>query len=192
MKPFEYVMVIFSVIIGLTLTQFANVVSFMIKDYDVSKLHFPYICLVILGCITCLNHWGALYPLRNRPSWNMATTGLLFLAGLLLYSACIVATPEDVGFDHNYEALFHRVIAKTLAVMVVFVIVLLIDSVMLKRGRSLSWYLLMVSYIVLMISGVVIQNTIYRDVLVVVMLGLQGVNIALNKFTVSEETMKRI
>lgn len=186
MRPFEYIMVIVSVIVGLTLTQFSYVMSVMFKNYEISVIHWPYISFLFLGFVTALNHWAVLYQLRNVTHWTILSVAVLFLSGMILYAIAIVSTPNEQTFNYDYESLYYQIFPKFCVMTIVMIVILIFESYLLKIERRRSWYFALAGFASLMISGIFIENPEYRNFVGVAMLALQLVNVALNKFNVSD------
>ncbi len=188
MKPFEFVLVIISIIIGLSFTEFANAVGYMIKTYKTSTFSLPYLLTTLTGLTAGLNYWGSVYMHRKIKEWDNLKMGLLFLTALTYYTIARVFLPDPNSFNHNYVQLYHEVISTSLAMMICFLISLIIETYVLKKGRPLKWYLIMFSFILLMLSGVIIDNRTYREILSFILLALQLLNLIIVRTVISDNS----
>jgi hypothetical protein len=188
MKPFEFVLVIISIIIGLAFTAFADTFAFMIKNYRISIFSLPYLSLMCMGLIGGLNYWATVYMHRKITEWSSLSMGLLFLTALTYYAIAGVFFPDPVSFDHNYVELYHEVIGPSLAMMICFVFSLTIESYVLKKGRPLKWYVMMLLFSLLALSGIIVDDRIFREVLSFILLALQVFNLTINSFVISERS----
>lgn len=143
MKPFEFVLVIISIIIGLAFTEFANVVAMMIKTYKISVMSLPYLLILLTGAVGGLNYWGTVYMHRKILVWDNLKVGLLFLTALTYYATARVYLPDSNSFNQNYVELYHEVISVSLTMMICFVISIIVESCVLRKGRPLKWYIIM-------------------------------------------------
>lgn len=187
MKPFEFVLVITSVVIALALAEFASMVGYMIQNYRVSTLSVPYLALMIAGLAGGLNYWGTVYLLRKVSEWNNLKMGLLFLTGLTYYATARVFIPDPMTFDNDYVQFFHENISTAFAMMICFVFSVVVESLILRKGRPKRWYFIMSIFVLLMLSGIFIDNHQYREVLAFVILALQGVNLAVNRVVIVDK-----
>src|SRR5690349_244373 len=107
MKPFEFVLIIVSVIIGLALTEFALGMTYMIKVSKTAHLYWPHLIVCFLGFITCLNYWGTVYKLRKVSKWTIPNIGIVFISGMIFYAMTHINFPDPNNFDQNYERHFN-------------------------------------------------------------------------------------
>jgi hypothetical protein len=188
MKPFEFVLVIISLIIGLAFTEFANSVAFMIKNYRISIFSLPYFSFLTTGLLGGLNYWATLYMHRKVTAWTNLSMGLLFLSALTYYAVARVFLPDPVSFSHNYIEYYHEVIARSLTMVICFVISLTIESYALKKGRPLKWYMMMLAFVLVATSGMLVDDRMYREILSYIILALQVFNLAINRVVISERS----
>jgi hypothetical protein len=188
MKPFEFVLVIISIIIGLAFTAFADVVALIIKNYRISTFSLPYFSFMLAGLAGGLNYWGTVYMHRKITEWSNLSMGLLFFTALTYYAVAGVFLPDSVSFDHNYVEFYHKVIGPSLAMTICFVISLTVESYVLKKGRPLRWYMMMLSFILVALSGIIIEDRTYREILSFIVLALQVLNLSINKVVISERS----
>lgn len=190
MKPFEFILVIISIVIGLGLTEFAGMVAYLVGNYGQSTLHWPYLVLVFTGFVGCLNYYNTLYALRSRASWNNFQIMLVFTTGLIFYVIAKVAVPGE-NFNHDYAAFYHRLAPKLFTLQCLWIVMIMVEAYSLKKGRPRRWYVTMSVFILVIGSGIVIKSETYRDVLPYVLFVLQALNFTLNKVIVGEPQEKQ-
>lgn len=187
MKPFEFVLVIISVIIGLVLTEFAIGISYMIQHYRTAVYYGPHMAYCGLGFIGCLNYWGTLYRLRNLPTWTIPQMGIIFITGLFFCISSQIIMPDENNFDHDYKRYFNENAPVLYSIMVCLVISLIIESYLIKKIRNLKWYIVMTLNISLGLSGVFIDSDSYRGSLAILLLVLQLYNMYSTRVVIDEK-----
>ena len=186
MKPFEFVLIIVSVIIGLALTEFALGVAEMIKMHRTAHYYWAHFVLCIYGFMSCLNYWGTVYRLRHIKRWTVWQMGIVFLTGMIFFSMAHIAIPSTDNFDQDYERYFHENVAVTFILMIGFVIFFMLESWMIRKSRKPKSYLVGLGFIAVISTGVMINNETYRAVLTVVLMLLQAYNMYANKVVMDE------
>ena len=186
MKPFEFVLVIISIVIGLAFTEFANTVALMIKNYRITIFSLPYLLMMTGGILGGLNYWASVYMHRKITEWNSLSMGLLFLTALTYYANARVFFPDLPSFNHNYIEFYHEVIGPTLTLIIFWIISIVVEAYILKKGRPVRWYITMFLFVLLALSGVIIDNRTYRDVLSFIILAFQILNLIINRVMISD------
>lgn len=187
MKPFEFVLVIISIIIGLAFAEFANEVAYMIKNYKTSVFSLPYLLIMITGVIGGLNYWSTIYMTRKLMVWDNLKIGLMFLSSLTYYIIARVYLPDSNSFNGNYAEFYHEVIGISLFMMICWIISIMFESYFFKKDRPLKWYIVMSVFVLLIASGVFITNRVYREVLSFILFGLQAINLVVNKVVIKDD-----
>jgi hypothetical protein len=168
MKPFEFALVIVSVIIGLALTELAIGVADMIRIYRSAHIYWAHILLCTLGLVTCINYWATLYKLRNINRWPTPNLAIVVIGGLLFFILGRLLFPEMSSFDKNYERYFHENVATLLTLNILFIILLMLEAFMIRKVKKLKSYFFGMVFIAILFSGVVIDNKVYREILTVI------------------------
>jgi hypothetical protein len=175
MKPFEFVLIIISVIVGLALTEFAIGVAFMIQHYRTAHFYWPHLVMAAFGIISCLNYWATLYRLRKVESWTVAQIGLVFATGLIFFITTKIYFPDPNTFDLDYEAYFHANVKIIFVLMICFLVVWALEAFKIRKVRQIKKYAIMLVFILMSLSGVLIDNHLYIGILGSVMLFMQVV-----------------
>jgi hypothetical protein len=173
MKPFEFVLVIISVIVGLALTEFAIGVSYMIQNFRTAHFYWPHITVMLFGLVSCLNYWGTVYKLRKIDAWSIMHIGLVFLSGLIFFIMTKLYFPDPDKFDLDYERYFKDNIKITFALMICFVISFMLEAIVIRKVRQLRKFTIMIVFILAISSGLLIDNHLYVGILTVILLLMQ-------------------
>jgi len=186
MKPFEYVLVIISVIIGLSLTELAIGISNLIQFHRTAVYYAPYFAALLFVFLSIIAYWSTLYSSRNRNSWTVPQIGVIFLLTMCYYVLAQIGVPDPSAFNQNYKEYFTENFTALYLVGGFLGICLILETYILKRVRSRMWY---VSIGVLMLSslgGVFIDNEIFRYYLPFVSLSGTIVHMYILKTVVKE------
>lgn len=173
MKPFEFVLIIISVIIGLALTEFAIGVSFMIQNYEAAHFYWPHFVLMLTGLIGCLNYWATVYKLRKVQIWSVVEIGIVFLTGLIYFVLTKIYFPTSDRFDLDYEKYFHDNYKKIFILMVCFVMSYSFEALLIRKVRQLKKFTVQIAFIIILLSGIIADNKLYTSVLAVLLFLLQ-------------------
>lgn len=189
MKPFEFVIVIISIIIGLAFTEFANAVVFMIKNHKTSVFSLPYFLVMLVGCAGGLNYWASIYMTRNVQFWGIQKVGLMFLTSLSYYVIIGIFLPDPNSFNGDYKQFYHEVIGSSLIAMISWLILIIAESYFLKKEREKPkvWFIIMILFILLMLSGVLVDDRTYREILAYIIFALQFFNLVVSKLVIGDK-----
>jgi hypothetical protein len=186
MKPFEYVLVIISVIIGLSLAELALGVSNMIQQYRTAVYYVPYFAGILLVFLAMLHYWTTLYTSRNRSSWSVPQIGIVFIMTMCYYIMAQVGVPDQENFNQNYEEYFNNNAGALYSAGVLLGFAIFLESYMLKRQRQTKWYIITSVLSLLALSGALIDNDKFRAILTVFMIPAQIFNMYTTKAVVKE------
>lgn len=191
MKPFEFVLVIVSVIVGLGLTEFAIGMADLIQSYQTAIFYWPFAALIGLGFIGCLNYWGTVYKLRHVTSWSIPNIGVVFMSGMIFFIITSITFPNPNTFDQNYERHFNANIRIIFALLFLLVVFYMLESFLIRKVRKLKKYAIGIAFVLVILSGVVINNKTYQAALTVVLLIMQIYYMAFTKVTIDDKEAER-
>lgn len=107
MKPFEYVTILLSILLGVCISQMIMNIVQVIQIIDSAVLYLPHILWNLIGSIAILAHWVHFYQAEQRESWNSLQILLTFLTPLVYYlTAQILFQVPTVQGKMNYQVLF--------------------------------------------------------------------------------------
>jgi hypothetical protein len=101
MTPFEYVIVLISIILGLGITTILTGVAEWIKHYRNSTLHAPYIIWIIVVFIMHIHEWWECYSLKSIVVWRLPLFLFVVLYPINLYvlAHLLFRRQQDEPFD---------------------------------------------------------------------------------------------
>lgn len=85
MTPFEYLMVMVSIILGLGITTILTGVAEMIKRTKLTSLFTPYIIWIVLVFVIHIHEWLVSYELKTVQVWELYKFILILLYPINLY-----------------------------------------------------------------------------------------------------------
>ncbi len=168
MKPFEFALVIVSVIIGLGLTELAIGVADMIRIYKSAHIYWAHILLCLFGLITCLNYWATLYKLRKINSWPTPNLMIVVIGSLLFFIMARLMFPNIDSFDKNYERYFHENASTLLVLNIFFIILLMVEAFVIRKIKKIRSYFMGVVFILILFSAIILEIKLYREILIVI------------------------
>jgi hypothetical protein len=109
MSPFEYVIVLISIILGLGITTILTGVAEWIKHYRNSTLYGPYIIWIVIVFIMHIHEWWQCYTLKSITAWQLPLFLFVVLYPIVLYVLAHLLFPrqQDSPFDARAFYLDH-------------------------------------------------------------------------------------
>ena len=109
MNPFEYVIVLVSIILGLGITTILTGVAELIKHTKPVKLYTPYIIWIILVFVLHIQEWWISYDLKTVEVWRLHFFLLIILYPINLYILAHLLFPAGLSqeFDSKQFYLAH-------------------------------------------------------------------------------------
>jgi hypothetical protein len=93
LSPFEYVVVLTSIILGMGITQLITGFAAIVLRWNDVKLYWPHLVLIMLIFIIHIQDWWATYALRNNASWNLPMFLFIILYPVTLYILARILFP---------------------------------------------------------------------------------------------------
>jgi hypothetical protein len=93
LSPFEYVVVLTSIILGMGITQLITGFAGIVLRWENVKLYWPHLVLIVLIFIIHIQDWWATYALRNNTSWNLPMFLFIVLYPVTLYILARILFP---------------------------------------------------------------------------------------------------
>jgi hypothetical protein len=100
MSPFEYVIVLVSIILGLGITTILTGLAELIKHRQL-KLYTPYIIWLILVFVLHIHEWWVSYSLKSIEIWKLPMFLFIILYPINLYVLAHLLFPSDLRNDFN-------------------------------------------------------------------------------------------
>lgn len=157
LSPFEYVVVLTSIILGMGITQLITGLANIITRWERVKLYWPHLVLVVLVFIIHIQDWWATYALRNNNTWHLPMFLFIILYPVNLYILARILFPVRLSTTLIDLKTFYFANFRKIYLFLIFLPVhALIENCMI-RGYTLQTQLLQV-ILIIMLSGIVILN----------------------------------
>ena len=126
MKTFEYVTILFSIMLGFCFTQMASNFVLVVQHFGDAKLYAPSILWNAAALIALFGHWVHFYKAANINQWNVWRLTLVALAPLIYFIPAQLITQSpiiegrlnfEVIFDSNKKLIYISVILFVLCII---------------------------------------------------------------------------
>lgn len=99
MTPFEYVIVLVSIVLGLGITQLVTGAADIIHHWERVKLYWPHLLFILLIFFLHLQEWWVLFDLRQHQRWRLATFFFTILYPINLFILARILFPAGQNQD---------------------------------------------------------------------------------------------
>ena len=94
MSPFEYVIVLISIILGLGITLVLTGFAELIRQWSSIKIFWPYLIWIVLVFVLHVHEWWETYALKSISVWNLPTFLFVVLYPILLFILANLLFPK--------------------------------------------------------------------------------------------------
>jgi len=181
-SPFEYVVVLFSIILGMGVTQIVSGMASIIHRWEKVKIYWPHLILVLLVFVIHIQEWWEAYDMRNYAFWRLSTFLFIILYPVNLYILARILFPinwrsKEIDLKKFYFQNYRRIYLFTITLdllavidnvfisgykisdQIVQIVVLLILTFIIVRGHSNEWLHKAIAAILLIILIVTLALT---------------------------------
>ena len=134
---FEYLTVLVSVVVGLSVTSFLTNIVRIIHVRDDVTISWVQLLWAIAILIWTVAFWWFTFVLAEQPNWTFPLFVFLLTYSTLLFFLMALLFPEGVPADHDYQAQFMRNRFWFFGVLLLFLCVDLFDYVV-KHYKDVS------------------------------------------------------
>jgi hypothetical protein len=106
MTPFEYVIVLISIILGLGITTILTGIAELMKHTRPVKLFAPYLIWILLIFVLHVQDWWLSYQLMSVEEWSLPFFLMIILYPINLYILAHLLFPAGLSQDFNSQAFF--------------------------------------------------------------------------------------
>lgn len=183
MTPFEYVIVLISIILGLGIARVLTGVAEIIKRWN-SLTHFwPYLIWIALVFVLHIQEWWATYDLRTVPAWSLPTFLFVILYPILLFILANLLFPTrwpKKGFD--VKEFYFANCQKFFVCVMIFAILSIVQNVIIAKYRlqdQVIQFLVLVFFTVM--TFIKTRSAFVHTLLAIVMLTMMLAGLFLTK-----------
>src|SRR5688572_25096937 len=114
MTPFEYVIVLISIILGLGITTILTGIANFIKYPPAERFYLPYAIWILLVFVLHIHEWWESYSLKSLETWKLPVFLFIILYPIALYILAHLLFPSDLRkglltksfYMNNYPRIF--------------------------------------------------------------------------------------
>jgi len=103
-NSFNYLAVLFSIILGLALTEILQGFRRLLLARRRVELYAPPIIWALTLLLVLAQTWWAMFALRSHSQWTFAMYGVVLLQCIVVYMTCALALPDDPDMRAGYDA----------------------------------------------------------------------------------------
>lgn len=109
MKPFDYILVLVSLIIGVAATDLFESIGTIIKTWHRSTDDVLRLIWILNAMLLLISYWWAIYNDRSQGVWSITAFLFYFLQPAILSVICVLLKPEATGDTAPMTALSESV-----------------------------------------------------------------------------------
>lgn len=183
MSPFEYVIVLVSIIIGLGITLVLTGIAQLIREEKPVKLFLPYLIWILLVFVLHIHEWWITYQLKSMLAWKLPTFLFIILYPILLYILANLLFPDSwQSHNRDMKQFYFTAYRKLVGCAILLVILSVLQNVILT---DLSLADQFVQFIVLALLIIVFvkrpENTVVHTAIAVLLLLLLVISLFLER-----------
>lgn len=182
MTPFEYVIVLVSIILGLGITTILTGVAELIKHPPAGKLYPPYLIWIVLVFMLHIHDWWESYQLKSIEEWRLPMFLFIILYPIALYILAHLLFPAEIkkGIDtkdfflNNFSrmficaivmdviGIFHNVVILRISLLdqmfQLVLLVILLTMVALKNKNNIAHHIIAILFLLMTLVGLAIDR----------------------------------
>jgi len=127
MSPFEYVVVLISIILGMGITQIVSGLASIIHRWEKVKIYWPHLILIVLVFVLHIQEWWVAYDMRHYDYWRLPTFLFIILYPVNLYILARILFPvtwrgREIDLKEFYFKNYRRIFLFTITMDVLGII----------------------------------------------------------------------
>jgi hypothetical protein len=138
MSPFEYVIVLISIIIGLGITIVLTGIAQLIREEQRVKLFWPYLIWIGLVFVMHIHEWWITYQLKSTVAWKLPTFLFIILYPILLFILANLMFPDSWEKNNRDMKQFYFIIYQKFFGCAILLVVLSVLQNVFLSGLPLS------------------------------------------------------
>src|SRR5262245_56333943 len=101
MDAFNYLAVLISIILGLSITQLLGGFGRLIQGRREARFYWPAVLWSGILLVVAVQSWWAMFALRFQTEWDFLGFAVVLLHPTLLYLACALILPSGNGAEQS-------------------------------------------------------------------------------------------
>jgi hypothetical protein len=124
---FEYLTVLVSVVVGLSLTHFLTALIRIVHNRDTVRPYWVQLLWSGTIILWTISFWWFTFAMSNVQRWSLSLFAFVMLYAVMLYMLVALLFPEDIDPDEDYESLFFENKTWFFSALLVFLVIDLFD-----------------------------------------------------------------
>jgi hypothetical protein len=133
MTPFEYVIVLISVILGLGITTILTGVAELIKNVKPVRLYAPYIIWIAIIFVLHFQDWWLSYQLMSVKEWSLQFFLLIVLYPINLYILAHLLFPSSSSREFDSKTFFLEHYPRIFGGSIILVVLSVIQNIFISE-----------------------------------------------------------
>ncbi len=173
MDPFEYVMVVVAIIIGLGITRILAGIAGLIQYRTTVKAYWVHLVWVTAIFLFQIELWWGWWGLRVTAEWHYLDYFRLFLTPIVLYLLSVLAFPDLSKADHlDFRDHYYTNHRWFFSVFSLYPVTLFFSESLLGPQPLLTWQnAVRLAIFIVLILCAAIRNAVFHTVVAVALLG---------------------
>lgn len=173
MTIFEYVMILFSLVISMGLAKLLETHAHLLKRGKAVTWSLTYLGWLAVLLLALIDIWASLWQVHANAQWTAVDIGLALLATILLFYATIFATPEGADEPVDLWAFHMANRHRYIGAMVGYTLIgAFLNGTLMRQAFSLANLTSAAPIIVVMLAAIFIRNTWVQRIAVIAVLAL--------------------
>ncbi|HMV10606.1 MAG TPA: hypothetical protein PK325_16255 [Cyclobacteriaceae bacterium] len=171
MSPFEYVIVLVSIIIGLGITLVLTGIAQLIREERSVKLFGPYLIWVGLVFVMHIHEWWITYQLKATVAWKLPTFLFIILYPILLFILANLLFPDSwEKCNRDMKQFYFTIYPKFFGCAVALVILSVLQNIFISELAFMSQFIHLIILAVISVMLILKPKTVFAHTAVAVLL----------------------
>jgi hypothetical protein len=182
MTPFEYVIVLISIILGLGITTILTGIAEFIKHPPAGKFYPPYAIWILLVFVLHIHEWWESYSLQSIQTWKLPIFLFIILYPIALYILAHLLFPADLRRGLMTQAFYMNNYPRIFICAIVMDILSIIHNLFITRipiEDQVFQFVVLISLTFLVVTRN--KNSVVHHIVATVILLMSLVGLALDK-----------
>jgi hypothetical protein len=154
MTPFEYVIVLISIILGLGITTILTGVAELIKHRSSVSLYPPYLIWISLVFVMHIHEWWESYTLKSIDEWKLPMFLFVILYPIGLYILAHLLFPSEVRNGLSTRDFYLKIYPRIFVSVIVLIALSIIHNLFIS-GYALQDQILQLTLLAIMVYLVI-------------------------------------
>ncbi len=157
MSPFEYVIVLVSIIMGLGITLVLTGIAQLIREEKSVKVFWPYLIWIGLVFVLHIHEWWITYQLKSTVAWKLPTFLFIILYPILLFILANLLFPDSWDKNNRDMGQFYfSIYRKFFGCAIALVVLSVLQNVFISELPIMTQFIHV--FILLIISGMLMMR----------------------------------